>query len=49
VNKHKGELAVDSEIGRGTKFMIKLPLAKILSDVQKEMFSDGKENNIICR
>ena len=42
VNKHKGELIVDSIVGKGTTFKIKLPVAINNSD-RKEMITDGKE------
>jgi PAS domain S-box-containing protein len=48
VNKHKGALLIDSQVGRGTKFTIKLPLSRQNADAQKEMKTDGQENHIIC-
>lgn len=49
VNKHKGKLLVDSTVGKGTKFTIKLPISKKEQDSEKEIQSDGKKNGIVCR
>ncbi|TKJ34144.1 MAG: hypothetical protein CEE38_18960 [Planctomycetes bacterium B3_Pla] len=46
-NKHNGELLVDSKIGGGTKFTIKLPIGTKENDEQ-EIMSYGKENSVIC-
>jgi len=48
VNKHNGKLLVDSTVGEGTKFTIKLPIGT-KENYEKEIMSDGKENGIICR
>jgi len=48
-NKHNGKLLVESTVGKGTKFIIKLPINKKQLDHKKEITSDGKENSIICR
>lgn len=49
VNKHNGKLLVDSTVGEGTKFTIKLPIStKENGEKEKEIISDGKENSIIC-
>ena len=48
VNKHNGKLLVDSTVGEGTKFTIKLPIGTKENN-EKEIMSDGKENSIICR
>jgi len=53
VNKHNGELLVDSTAGEGTKFTIKLPIGTKENDEEeykdeKETMSYGKENSIIC-
>jgi PAS domain S-box-containing protein len=48
VNKHNGRLLVDSTVGEGTKFTIKLPIGTKEND-EKEIMNDGKENSIICR
>jgi PAS domain S-box-containing protein len=48
VNKHKGELLVDSEVGKGTKFTIKLPINRKTPDLGKEIESNGQANHIIC-
>lgn len=47
VNKHHGEFFVESTVGEGTKFTIKLPIGTKENDEQ-EIISDGKENSIIC-
>jgi signal transduction histidine kinase len=48
VNKHKGELLVDSTVGKGTKFTIKLP-------IHREDISDGEgiedyegQESVVC-
>jgi signal transduction histidine kinase len=48
VNKHKGEILVDSQVGRGTKFTIKLPINSKTPDFGKEIESNEQENHIIC-
>jgi two-component system NtrC family sensor kinase len=50
VNKHNGELLVDSTAGEGTKFTIKLPIGKKENDEEeeKEIMNYGQENSIIC-
>ena len=48
VNKHNGKLLVDSTVGEGTKFTIKLPIGTKEND-EKEVMSDGQEDPIICR
>jgi len=48
VNKHKGELLVDSTVGEGSKFTIKLPIGKKEPNDNKETENSGKENSIIC-
>ncbi len=48
INKHNGEFFVESTVGEGTKFTIKLPICTKENDEQ-EIMSDGKENSIICR
>jgi PAS domain S-box-containing protein len=47
VNKHNGKLLVDSTVGEGTKFTIKLPIGT-KENSEKEKMNDGKENSIIC-
>lgn len=47
VNKHNGELLVDSTVGEGTKFTIKLPIDTKEND-EKEIMNYGKENSVIC-
>jgi len=49
VTKHKGEILVESTVGVGTKFTIKLPInnKKELKNIQKAE-KNGKENSIIC-
>ena len=48
VNKHKGEFLVDSTVGEGTKFTIKLPMSTEENKEEKETISNGKENSVIC-
>lgn len=48
VTKHGGELLVDSTVGEGTKFTIKLPINGKCADYEKEIENNGKENSIIC-
>jgi signal transduction histidine kinase len=48
VNKHKGELLVDSTVGEGTKFTIKLPIKLDIEESEKEPVHSGKENSTIC-
>ena len=47
VNKHNGEFFVESTVGEGTKFTMKLPISMKENDEQ-EIMSDGKKNSIIC-
>ena len=47
VKKHNGEFFVESTVGEGTKFTIKLPISTKENDEQ-EIMTDGKENCIIC-
>jgi two-component system NtrC family sensor kinase len=47
VNKHNGKLLVDSTVGEGTKFTIKLPIGTKEND-EKEIINDGQERSIIC-
>ncbi|MGB2955680.1 MAG: ATP-binding protein, partial [Anaerolineales bacterium] len=47
VNKHNGEFFVESTVGEGTKFTIKIPISTKENDEQ-EIMSDGKKNSIIC-
>jgi len=48
VTKHKGELLVDSTVGEGTTFTIKLPIKTSKQNTEKETVHSGKENSIIC-
>jgi signal transduction histidine kinase len=48
VNKHKGDLLIDSQVGKGTRFTVKLPINRKNPDVEKEIEKNGKENSIIC-
>ena len=49
VNKHNGELLVDSTVGEGTKFTINLPISTKENDEdEEEIMIYGKENSIIC-
>ncbi|GAG03114.1 unnamed protein product, partial [marine sediment metagenome] len=48
-NKHKGELLVDSTPGRGSTFIIKLPIKKPKQNAEKETDYNGAKNRTICR
>jgi len=48
VRKHKGKLLVESEVGKGTKFTIKLPITGKESSDRKEIESNGQTNSTIC-
>jgi len=48
VLKHHGELFVDSSVGKGTKFTIKLPINRKKVDKKWEIEKHGKENRVIC-
>jgi signal transduction histidine kinase len=48
VNKHKGELLVDSTVGKGSKFTIKLPIGEKEPNDNKETENSARENSIIC-
>jgi signal transduction histidine kinase len=48
VHKHNGELLVDSTVGEGTIFTIKIPIKNQNLTTEKEMINDGKKNGIIC-
>ncbi len=45
VNKHKGELLVDSTVGKGTKFTIKLPIERSKQNSEKETPANGEETD----
>jgi PAS domain S-box-containing protein len=47
VPKHNGTLLVESTVGQGAKFTIKLPLSTVENNEQ-EIMSDGKENGVVC-
>jgi two-component system NtrC family sensor kinase len=48
VTKHKGKLLVDSTVGKGTKFTIKLPINMKKTGNNSEADKNGKQNSIIC-
>lgn len=49
VHKHKGKLLVESEVGKGTKFTLKLPITKDKEpNDRKETESNGQTNSTIC-
>jgi signal transduction histidine kinase len=48
VSKHKGDLLVDSSVGKGTKFTMKLPLCRKKNENESEVSSNGRENRIVC-
>jgi PAS domain S-box-containing protein len=47
VHKHNGTLLVESTVGQGAKFTIRLPLGTKENEEQ-EITSDGKENGVVC-
>ena len=47
VHKHNGKLLVESTVGQGAKFTIKLPRGTRENEEQETM-SDGKENSLVC-
>jgi PAS domain S-box-containing protein len=49
VNKHKGQLSVASEVGKGTTFTIKIPLNLEFNDKQKKEVEYGSQNSLVCR
>jgi signal transduction histidine kinase len=48
VTKHKGNLFVDSSVGKGTTFTMKLPLCRKKTKDESEASNYGKENRIVC-
>jgi len=48
VSKHKGELLVNSSVGKGTKFTMKLPLCRKKTENESEVSRNGRENRIVC-
>ena len=48
VLKHNGELLVDSAVGKGTKFTIKLPRSRKKINKKLEIENHGKQNRVIC-
>jgi signal transduction histidine kinase len=48
VSKHKGGLLVDSSVGKGTKFTIKLPLYRNKIKNESEASNHERENRIVC-
>jgi len=48
VSKHKGNLLVDSAVGKGTKFTMKLPLSKKKSKKESGGSTDERKNSIVC-
>ena len=49
VNKHKGKLSVESEVGQGTTFIIKIPVNLEFDVNQTEEEKNGTEDCLICR
>jgi len=47
-NKHNGKLLVDSTVGEGTKFTIKLPISKKEPNNKQGIEDNGKEKSVIC-
>jgi signal transduction histidine kinase len=48
VTKHKGNLLVDSSLGKGTQFTIKLPIHRKKADNKCEGTNHGGKNRVIC-
>lgn len=48
VLKHKGNLLVESSVGEGTKFTMKLPLCGKETRKESEVSSHEKESHIVC-
>ena len=48
VSKHKGKLLVDSTVGEGTKFTIKLPISRKELSNEREIENNGTVKSIIC-
>jgi signal transduction histidine kinase len=48
VHKNNGQLLVDSTVGEGTTFTIKLPIENQNLTTEEEIISNGKKNDIIC-
>jgi len=48
VNKHKGRLLVDSTVGEGTTFTIKLPIKTLEQNTKKETVHSGNQDCTIC-
>jgi two-component system, NtrC family, sensor kinase len=46
VNKHKGELSVDSEVGRGTTFTVKLPKQQSIIEDEKGARNEVKDRAV---
>jgi len=46
--KHKGKILVDSSVGKGTKFTIKLPINKKETDKELEVDDNGNKKYIVC-
>lgn len=48
VSKHKGNLLVDSSVGKGTKFTMKLPQYRKKIKNESEVSRHERENHIVC-
>jgi len=50
VAKHKGKLLVESPVGEGTKFTVKLPIHRDKGEANREceVESHGKKNGVVC-
>ncbi len=48
VNKHNGEILVDSTVGEGSKFTIKLPIKRKNPDYEEATENSEKKNSVIC-
>lgn len=49
VNKHKGQLLVRSEVGRGTTFTIRIPRDSDLKEQMCKAVQHGTEESLVCR
>jgi signal transduction histidine kinase len=47
VKKHKGKLFVDSSLGKGTQFIMKLPIHRTKADNNCEVTNHGRKNGVI--
>jgi signal transduction histidine kinase len=48
VTKHNGKLSVNSSVGEGTRFTVKLPISRKKTDSNLKVENHGKKNRVIC-